>query len=45
MGLQNETMAAQQEKMVETLKQNNVEFDSKQFEAKAGGSGSGDAAK
>ena len=45
LGLQNETMAAQQEKMVETLKQNNVEFDSKQFEAKAGGSGSGDAAK
>ena len=45
LGLQNETMAAQHEKMVETLKQNNVEFDSKQFEAKAGGSGSGDAAK
>jgi chromosome segregation ATPase len=44
LGLQNETMAAQNEKMAETLKQNNVEFDSKQFEAKAGG-GSADSAK
>lgn len=45
LGLQNETLAAQKEKMVETLKQNNVEFDAKQFEAKAGGSASAEAPK
>lgn len=43
--LQNETMTAQKEKMVETLKQNNVEFDSKQFEAKAGGSTAAEVAQ
>ena len=45
MGLQNETMAAQNEKMAETLKQNNVEFDNKQFEAKSGGSSSAEVAQ
>ena len=45
LAIQNETLSAKADSMAETMKQNNVEFDSKQFEAKQGAASGADGAQ